>query len=245
MKKSWQLLPAAMLLATTVAHASALTFTSKEQPTSVLELYTSQGCSSCPPAEKWLSSLTQSPDLWKKVIPLAFHVDYWDYLGWQDPFANKNYSARQRAYTRSGRTSSVYTPGFVVAGHEWRGWYKNEPLHLPTQQKAVGKLQLTLDDNNVKVAFEPKQAPPKGLTLYVARLGFAIDTQITKGENAGKTIKHDFVVLSLQQVSASSSNHWRTKLHKDPRGERQAVVAWLGVPGVPAPYQAVGGWISQ
>ncbi|WP_339512081.1 DUF1223 domain-containing protein [Pseudomonas sp. RL_15y_Pfl2_60] len=245
MNKSWQVWPAVLLLGCTMAQGSVQTLTSSEQPTSVLELYTSQGCSSCPPAEKWLSSLTQSPDLWKQVIPLAFHVDYWDYLGWQDPFANQSYSARQRAYARSGGTRSVYTPGFVVAGHEWRGWFQNQPLRLPEQQKAVGRLQLSLDDNQVEVAFKPEQTPPKGLTLYVARLGFGIDTQITNGENAGKTIKHDFVVLSLQQVSAVSDNHWRTKLHKDPRGERQAVVAWLGASGNPAPYQAVGGWIDQ
>ncbi|MGX5219509.1 DUF1223 domain-containing protein [Pseudomonas sp. S9] len=244
MKKSWQFWPVVLLLGCAMAQGSVQTLTSGEQPTSVLELYTSQGCSSCPPAEKWLSSLAQYPDLWTKLIPLAFHVDYWDYLGWQDPFANQSYSARQRAYTRSGGTQSVYTPGFVVAGHEWRGWFQHQPLTLPEQQEAVGTLQLSLDDDDLKVEFEPRKTPPKGLLLYVARLGFGIDTQITKGENAGKTIKHDFVVLSLQQVSATRDNHWRTKLHKDPRGERQAVVAWLGAPGDPTPYQAVGGWIS-
>lgn len=244
MKKIWQLLPATLLLASAVAHGSVQTFISHEQPTSVVELYTSQGCSSCPPAEKWLSSLTQSPQLWKQVIPLAFHVDYWDYLGWKDPFANKSYSGRQRDYARSGGTSSVYTPGFVVAGHEWRGWFQNEPLRLPTAQQVVGKLQLTLDGSNLDVVFEPKQPAPKDLTLYVARLGFGIDTKIGKGENAGKTIKHDFVVLSLQQVSSADNNHWHSQLHDDSRGERQAVVAWLGVPGQPAPYQAVGGWIA-
>ncbi|MFI8482719.1 DUF1223 domain-containing protein [Pseudomonas sp. NPDC078700] len=243
MKKTWQLLPAALLLASAVAQGSAQTFTSAEQPTNVLELYTSQGCSSCPPAEKWLSSLTQSPDLWKQVIPLAFHVDYWDYLGWKDPFANKSYSLRQRDYARSGGTSSVYTPGFVVAGHEWRGWFQNQPLRLPDKQQTVGKLQLTLNGRELNAAFAPEQTPPQGLTLYVARLGFGIDTKIAKGENAGKTIKHDFVVLSLQQV-AGDGNHWQSRLPDDARGTRQAVVAWLGVPGQPAPYQAVGGWIK-
>lgn len=244
MKKFWQLWPAVLLLGCAMAQGSVQTLTSSEQPTPVLELYTSQGCSSCPPAEKWLSSLTQSPDLWKQVIPLAFHVDYWDYLGWQDPFANQSYSARQRAYARSGGASSVYTPGFIVAGHEWRGWFQHQPLRLPEQHKAVGRLQLSLDGNAVEAEFKPQQPAPKGLTLYVARLGFGINTQITNGENAGKTIKHDFVVLSLQQVSATRDNHWRTQLHKDSRGERQAVVAWLGEANDPVPYQAVGGWIN-
>lgn len=235
---------ALLLLASTLANGSTLQLSSAETPTPVLELYTSQGCSSCPPAERWLSALKNNPGLWSQMIPLAFHVDYWDYLGWKDPFANPAYSARQRAYNRTGGSSSVYTPGFIVAGKEWRGWFQQQPLQLPAQQQTVGKLQLSLEGDSVELTLNPKQPAPAGLTAYVARLGFGLETPITGGENAGETITHDFVVLSLQQVSSDRSNHWKTQLHADQSGQRQAIVAWLGAPGMPAPYQAVGGWIS-
>ena len=88
----------------------------------LIELFTSQGCSSCPPAEVWLSKLKSEPGLWKNFVPLAFHVDYWDYLGWRDPWATKEFSDRQRNYAEAWRRDSVYTPGFVLNGREWREW---------------------------------------------------------------------------------------------------------------------------
>ena len=72
----------------------------------LLELYTSQGCSSCPPAERWLNAYIDSDDLWTKTVPVAFHVDYWDYLGWKDSLADSAHGERQRAYARAGRTGS-------------------------------------------------------------------------------------------------------------------------------------------
>jgi hypothetical protein len=224
--------------------AETLNLSSGEQATPVLELFTSQGCSSCPPAEQWLSTLTRAPQLWSGVIPLAFHVDYWDALGWADAFANPSYSARQRAYEQSGGSRSVYTPAFMVAGNEWRGWFGGEQLRLPSTPK-VGKLNVQLTGNQVHLNFAPAANIPAGLTAHVARLGFGLQSKVTRGENAGKTLQHDFVVLTLQQVSASSSNQWHTQLPADPRGERQALVAWLSVPGDPAPYQAVAGWLTN
>src|SRR6266576_6091859 len=85
-------------------------FESGPQKVHLLELFTSQGCSSCPPAEAWLSKLKGEPGLWKDFVPLAFHVDYWDRLGWRDPWANKSFSDRQRAYAKQWRSDSVYTP---------------------------------------------------------------------------------------------------------------------------------------
>jgi len=84
----------------------------------VIELYTSEGCSSCPPADRWLAALASQPQLWARYVPLAFHVDYWDALGWPDRFASRRHTARQRAYARNGRLSQVYTPAFVVGGNE-------------------------------------------------------------------------------------------------------------------------------
>src|SRR6059036_4275966 len=95
------------------AQNAPLTFQSSGKQPALIELYTSEGCSSCPPAETWLSRLKESPGLWRDFVPMAFHVDYWDYLGWRDPWAAQEFSDRQRAYAQSWRSRRIYTPGFV------------------------------------------------------------------------------------------------------------------------------------
>src|SRR5579859_7181132 len=92
------LLPALLAAITMKAQDTNLVFESRTQQTALLELYTSEGCSSCPPAEAWLSRLKGSPVLWKDFVPVAFHVDYWDYLGWRDKLGARQFSERQRAY---------------------------------------------------------------------------------------------------------------------------------------------------
>ncbi len=91
--------------------AAELSFTSGPGNVHLLELFTSEGCSSCPPAEAWLSKLKDDPRLWRDFVPLAFHVDYWDGLGWRDPFASKVWTARQYQYSARWKSSTVYTPG--------------------------------------------------------------------------------------------------------------------------------------
>src|SRR5437867_2256011 len=90
------------------AQNTSFTFQSAREQTALIELYTSEGCSSCPSAETWLSRLKESPGLWKDFVPLAFHVDYWDYLGWRDLWASKSFSDRQRAYAKQWRSDSIY-----------------------------------------------------------------------------------------------------------------------------------------
>src|SRR5437899_7536374 len=108
------------------ACAGPLFLQSSENQVAFLALFTSEGCSSCPPAEVWLSGLKTTPGLWKQFVPVAFHVDYWDYLGWRDPWASKAFSDRQRAYVQTWRGDSIYTPGFVLNGQEWRGWSRQK-----------------------------------------------------------------------------------------------------------------------
>src|SRR5215216_163125 len=87
-------------------------FSSGENQVHLLELFSSEGCSSCPPAEQWLADLRQAPGLWRDFVPVSFHVNYWDRLGWKDRFANKEFTARQYAYSSLWRSVSVYTPEF-------------------------------------------------------------------------------------------------------------------------------------
>src|SRR5213592_2728274 len=98
-----------LLVVTVNAQNTPLTFQSSGKQTALIELYTSEGCSSCPPAETWLSRLKESPGLWKDFVPLAFHVDYWDYLGWGDPWANKSFPTGN-VPTRSNGAPIPFTP---------------------------------------------------------------------------------------------------------------------------------------
>ena len=129
----------------------AQTFESGNKPVSLIELYTSQGCSSCPPADRWLSSLNDDENLWSKFVPMAFHVDYWDYIGWKDPFASKEYSQRQRRYAGEYGESTVYTPGVRKNGAEWRLWrFFGDPESK--QDIDSGNIRITVDENGAFIA---------------------------------------------------------------------------------------------
>src|SRR6478672_1752441 len=101
------------------SQAADRVFESGPQKVHLIELFTSEGCSSCPPAEAWLSKLKTNARLWKDFVPVAFHVDYWDNLGWPDRFAAKPWTERQRTYATAWNTTTVYTPEFVLDGREW------------------------------------------------------------------------------------------------------------------------------
>lgn len=216
--------------------AKTLELVSSEQRTQLIELYTSEGCSSCPPADRWLSEYKNHPQLWQSIVPIAFHVDYWDYLGWRDPFASAKHSARQRDYNNHGELSQVYTPGFIVNGREWRRWFSHRGL--PDFEPAVaGTLDLFVEDNQFNATFNGKDAD----TLHIVWLGFNLMSSIESGENRGRRLQHDFVVLSHSSFPGKSG--WRGTLPERPsRSEHTALAAWVSSGLNPAPLQAVGGW---
>jgi len=210
--------------------------------THLLELFTSEGCSSCPPAEAWLSKLKDDPGLWRNFVPLAFHVDYWDRLGWRDPFASKVWTARQYEYSARWKSSSVYTPGFVLDGREWRN--NGVP---PASADAAGVLKVAIANNEVvRATFQPASGENKPLELHVARLGFGLNVSVKAGENRGRKLLHDFVVLLLETAKMSGG---KAELRTSPAGakqdanSREAIAAWLTEPGQIEPVQAVGGWL--
>src|SRR5712672_3020028 len=184
------------------------TFESGDTQSSLIELFTSEGCSSCPPAEKWLSALKSSSDLWKKAVPVAFHVDYWDHLGWRDRFAKPEFTSRQHRYAAAWGGDSVYTPGFVVNGKEWRGWFGGNGI--PTTSIKVGVLRVSLGDGGKLTAtFVSETTQPRTLTLNVALLGNDLESDVKRGENSGRKLRHDFVVLELIKIDmAHESDHW-------------------------------------
>ena len=214
---------------------------------SLLELYTSEGCSSCPPADRWVSKLRDDPRLWRQVVPVAFHVDYWDYIGWPDRFASPAFGARQREYARTRRVSTVYTPGFVLAGEEWRTWFFAPVLRVDDDEKA-GRLTLEVDGRHASMSFTPSIPVAPDLELHVAVLGFDLQTQVRAGENEGRTLRHDFVVLGYRTVPTTRERGVHTASLELPpvkvESQRKAIAAWLSAPGDPRPVQAVGGWLD-
>jgi hypothetical protein len=225
--------------------AFSQTVASGKTPVRLIELYTSEGCSSCPPADQWLTGLLNDPGLWKDFVPIAFHVDYWDELGWPDPFSKPEFSDRQRTYQRQGNVATVYTPGFVIQGEEWRSWFGN--FDRPQDPgPAVGNLSMNLTENRASVQFEPEDTLRSG-TLYLAWLGFGYERRISNGENAGKILREDFVVLSLQQQAAESKGRGLGAefdlVPPDAGPEHKiALVAWFSAQDNQRPIQSVGTW---
>jgi hypothetical protein len=152
-----------IIMATLLAAMSAaaqtnfIKFQSGPEQTALLELYTSEGCSSCPPAEAWLSGLQESPGLWKDFAPVGFHVDYWNHLGWKDVWSDPQFSERQRDYAQFWHSENIYTPEFVLNGKEWHHWFsgKNGPRAGGAK---VGKLTLiSKNTNRWEASFVPER----------------------------------------------------------------------------------------
>ncbi len=218
-------------------------FSSGNVQTTLVELFTSQGCSSCPPAERWLGKLQHDPRLWKEVVPVAFHVDYWDYIGWRDSFAKPAYSERQRRYRSNNAIRSVYTPGFVVNGREWRGWFSKRPL--PTAVGAAGELRVVVNGRHLKAHYSTAYATDERLTLNVALLGIGLHVDVHRGENSGQRLSQDFSVLKHLMLTSTNRN-WESELPKIdmPDGARPAIAVWVSPQDSQRPLQALGGWLE-
>ncbi len=238
------LLSGILCLLSAPARSADLQLSSGSRQNILIELYTSQGCSSCPPAERWLGALQDDPRLWKSIIPVAFHVDYWDYIGWKDHLADPAYSARQRRYHREQAISTVYTPGFVVNGKEWRRWFG---LHsLPEESGRGGILSANIHGQQLRVTYLPPKDEQGPFALNIALLGVGLTAEVTRGENAGRKLPQDFVVLQYLTLSPEEAR-WHTALPalKKPQGGRLAIAIWVQRRDSLTPLQAVGGWLRE
>jgi hypothetical protein len=219
-----------------IARGEEVSFESGPQRVHLIELFTSQGCSSCPPAEAWLSKLKGEPRLWKDFVPLAFHVDYWDRLGWRDPFASREWTARQYQYSTNWKSESVYTPGFVLDGREWLG----RSIPPPENTEKPGMLKLSINDRKVAVEFIANDGRTKDVDLHVATVGFDLKTKVSAGENSGRNLDQDFVVLSLTNQKMLGG---KTEVALTADSRARAIAAWVTAPNQIEPIQAVGGWL--
>jgi hypothetical protein len=236
-----------MFAAIQTAQAAPTELTSPARQTTLLELYTSEGCSSCPPADRWLSRFKSDARLWQDVVPVAFHVDYWNDLGWRDRFSAARYSNRQRDYQLHQYLSQVYTPGMMANGREWRSWFGLRTLP-PPEDTEVGVLKVVIDKDAATVEFTPTHQQPASLVLNLAFLGFDQTTTVAAGENRGKKLIHDFVVLNFRQIPQrghTARPHWTLDdLSASRPDQATAVALWITAADDPTPLQATGGWLQ-
>lgn len=180
----------------------------------LLELYTSEGCSSCPAADQWLSSLRSGTD---KLTPLAFHVDYWDYIGWKDRFAKTTYSERQRKIATFGGVGFVYTPQFTFNGKDFRSWSDSRlKQNIENISKEIPHVDLSLNlgstasgELSLKAAAQTAYAAEaKQADIFIAIYENKLSSQVSAGENSGRKLNHDYVVRELLGPYQFESNNF-------------------------------------
>lgn len=218
------LLPAA-LLAPPAALAASCSAASGTQRVALLELYTSEGCDSCPPAERWINALRARGFGADRVLPLAFHVDYWDYIGWKDPFAQARFSERQRFANARIRNRTVYTPQLMLDGKDYRRGLSLESLRADVdainrmKPGAAIQLQLHTGPGALEVNGNVTATSPAA-QVFLALSESRLSNQVTAGENRGKRLEHDHVVRELAGPFAAGALRHRLAInpnwkHKD------------------------------
>jgi len=229
---------ASLTVAAAVGMVAATTpschLSSPPQTQALVELYTSQGCSSCPPADRWLSQF--DPRQATNVIPLALHVGYWDYIGWKDPYARRDFNARQEWLAGINRNHTVYTPGVFLQSRETPSWHDaasfNASVRSITAKPARAQIELTVehaDADTVKVRAVSSLAPAAQAAdarLFLALTESGLETKVKAGENRGETLRNDHVTrdwsgalsLGTQSVALGGASS---------AGAQRAVVAFV------------------
>lgn len=206
-------LGAAAIACATSATSMAATCSAKSgaQTAALVELFTSEGCDSCPPADRWLSGIKGEKSYAGRAVPLSLHVDYWDYIGWHDPYAQGLFAARQREMSNINHAHTVYTPQILVNGKDFRpglfsigGESFDEMvarINLAPARADLGLALTGLADKEIKFEATAKlrdAADSRNAALYVAVFENALSSAVAAGENKGRTLKHDFVVREWQ-----------------------------------------------
>jgi len=196
----------ALLAAALVTPAQAAQCQARSGPhtTALVELYTSEGCDSCPPADRWLQGLAGRGRAPAQVVPLSLHVDYWDYIGWKDPYAHRRHSERQRKLAQVMRARIVYTPQVLLQGEDFRRWGTSafdEAVARINARPAKARISLALEAGRpdtlaAEVRAELLDATQEAdAALYLASYENKLVSKVSAGENRGRTLAHDYVVL--------------------------------------------------
>jgi len=224
-----------------VSEAAACRLQSPEHRVSIVELYTSEGCNSCPPADRWFSGLPKqgvSPDM---AVLLAFHVDYWNRLGWSDRFSQASFTGRQREVASRASRGVVYTPQLVLDGQDLRHGYSTDQLRTQlaaiNAEKAPARIQANVFSSAKEVrisggieVFSP--ASGKGAQVWIASFENGLSSRVTAGENAGKRLEHDYVVRELAGPFSIGADgraqlEHTIKLQSDWNAERSGIAIFI------------------
>ena len=208
--------------------------TTAYEPVAVVELFTSQGCSSCPPADQLLGTLVdQANQQQQPIYALSFHVAYWNYLGWRDPFSQEAFTDRQRQYART-LNESVYTPQMIVNGASVfvgsKAATADTEIQKALQRSATHAVALAAQatDDSVRVQFDV-DGPTKGRLLQLALVERGLSVDVKRGENGGRTLHHDNVVRQLKTLSLDKTSQGTISL-KLPDGldpQNTSVIAYV------------------
>lgn len=170
------------------------------EPVVVVELYTSQGCSACPPADEFVSMLAANP----QILPLALHVDYWDYIGWADKFAHPKFTDRQRAYAKAVGSRTIYTPQLIIGGADRiEGFAPEETAErLRAHLEAGTPVRLTVTREGDRLVIRAEADPPltEPVRVQLVRYKPEETVMIERGENAGKTVTYTNIVTSWERI---------------------------------------------
>jgi hypothetical protein len=245
MRKAW-VRTAIATVAASMAAPTAAQCTKQSPPHAIalLELYTSEGCNSCPPADKWLSSIGGADS----VVPLALHVDYWDRLGWKDRFASARFSERQYSIARQAGSRAVYTPGVFLNLREFRGWGSarfDDAVRAINTKPARADIRLELDSASsaqlaVKADIRLKAGAPGSAQAFVAVYESRLSTEVKAGENRGVTLRHDYVVrewVGPIEVNGAAELRRTLPLERDWKPKHLGVAAFV--------QDAAGGEVLQ
>jgi hypothetical protein len=180
----------------------------------LLELYTSEGCSSCPPADRWLSTFADRAPAPGSVVPIAFHVAYWDYLGWKDAYASSVYTERQKRFASASGARYVYTPQVVLAGRDFPEWRSAGLKTLRDAGPRPARVRLEIESarggtSARVIATALGREPGKDWVLFVAATQDGLMTRVKAGENRGETLRHDFVVRDFRALRGWSASSGR------------------------------------
>lgn len=192
----------------------------------IVELFTSQGCSSCPPADELMTRISHDESLKGKVIPVVFHVDYWDDGGWRDPFASHAWTQRQATYVQKLHAKDSYTPQAIVSGRKElvgsNGPALQSAIIEASHAQPGGTITLDAKRDGKSIVADVSGSGGPSNDIVVAVVEYDIPTNVGAGENKGRTIVNDAIVRSLQRVKPG-----HVKLNADPSWQHLAVVAFL------------------
>jgi hypothetical protein len=225
------------LMASPTFAAGTITVSSNGQQTAVLELYTSEGCSSCPSADRWLAALVEVPNDELDVLALAFHVDYWDYLGWKDRFGSPRYTSRQRQLGSNNNQRTIYTPEFFVDGKEARGTRKVlDKIRSANNQQAQIQLKLSISKSSDALQIELQSVTPAAVDKPLQHRYFVYENQlmsdVTRGENSGERLFHQQVVRYMSpELDLKDNNQHEITINPEWRLDNIGVAALVTGPG--------------